>query len=77
MSTREFVLLFAGMFIGSGLTLFVWVIAQIKPSFRRQVRRSTYVPPSIEGRKYQRQYRKIQKGFDTDLKKFQKALDKY
>jgi RecA/RadA recombinase len=77
MSTREFVLLFAGMFIGSGLTLFVWVIAQLKPSFRRQIRRSTYVPPSIEGRKYQRQYKKMNKNFDNSLRKMQKALDKY
>jgi hypothetical protein len=41
------------------------------------MRRSTYIPPSVEGRKYQRQYRKINKKFDNDLVKMQKALDKY
>jgi len=77
MSTRELILLIAGMLIGSGLTLFVWVIIQVKPSYRKQMRRSTYIPPSIEGRKYQRKYRKIQKNFDNSLVKIQKALDKY
>jgi hypothetical protein len=77
METRELALLFAGMLIGSGLTLFVWVVIQLKPTYRRQMRRSTYIPPSIEGRKYQRQYRKINKKFDNGLVKMQKALDKY
>jgi hypothetical protein len=77
METRELALLFAGMLIGSGLTLFVWVVIQLKPTYRRQMRRSTYIPPSVEGRKYQRQYRKINKKFDNDLVKMQKALDKY
>ena len=77
MSTRELILLFAGMLIGSGLTLFVWVIIQVKPSYRKQMRRSTYIPPSIEGRKYQRKYGKIQKDFDNSLRKIQKALDKH
>jgi hypothetical protein len=76
-STREVILLIAGMLIGSGLTLFVWVLIQVKPTYRRQMRRSTYIPPSIEGRKYQRKYRKINKKFDNSLIKFQKALDKY
>jgi hypothetical protein len=77
MSTRELILLIAGMLIGSGLTMFVWVVMQVKPSYRKQMRRSTYIPPSIEGRKYQRKYRKIQKNFDNSLVKMQKALDKY
>jgi hypothetical protein len=77
MSTRELVLLIAGMLIGSGLTLFVWVVMQLKPTYKKQMKRSTYIPPSIEGRKYQRQYRNIQKEFDNDLIKMQKALDKY
>jgi hypothetical protein len=77
MSIRELVLLIAGLVIGSGLTLFVWAVIQLKPTYRRQIRRSTYIPPSIEGRKYQRQYRNIQKEFDNDLIKMQKALDKY
>jgi len=77
METRELALLFAGMLIGSGLTLFVWVVIQLKPTYRRQMRRSTYIPPSIEGRKYQRQYRKINKKFDNSLVKMHKALDKY
>jgi hypothetical protein len=76
-STREVILLIAGMLIGSGLTLFVWVVIQLKPTYRRQMRRSTYIPPSIEGRKYQRKYKKIQKNFDNSLVKMQKALDKY
>ena len=77
MSTRELVLLIAGMLIGSGLTLFVWVVMQLKPTYKKQMRRSTYIPPSVEGRKYQRKYRKIQKDFDNSLIKIQKALDKY
>jgi hypothetical protein len=77
MSTRELVLLIAGMLIGSGLTLFVWVVIQLKPTYRKQMKRSTYIPPSIEGRKYQRKYKKINKKFDNSLIKFQKALDKY
>ena len=77
MSTRELILLIAGMLIGSGLTMFVWVVMQVKPSYRKQMRRSTYIPPSVEGRKYQRKYRKIQKNFDNSLVKMQKALDKY
>jgi hypothetical protein len=75
--TREFILLIAGVIIGSGLTLFVWAVIQLKPSYRRQMRRSTYIPPSIEGRKYQRKYRNVQKDFDKSLVKMQKALDKY
>ena len=77
MSTRELVLLIAGLIIGSGLTLFVWAVIQLKPTYRRQIKRSTYIPPSIEGRKYQRKYKKIQKDFDNSLVKMQKALDKY
>jgi hypothetical protein len=75
--TREFILLIAGVIIGSGLTLFVWAVIQLKPSYRRQMRRSTYIPPSIEGRKYQRKYRNVQKDFDKSLIKMQKALDKH
>jgi hypothetical protein len=77
METRELILLIAGLLIGSGLTLFVWVLIQFKPSYRRQMRRSTYIPPSIEGRKYQRKYRNIQKDFDKSLMKIQKSLAKY
>jgi hypothetical protein len=77
METRELILLIAGMLIGSGLTLFVWAVIHFKPSYRRQIRRSTYIPPSIEGRKYQRKYRNIQRDFDKSLIKMQKALDKY
>jgi len=77
MSTRELVLLIAGLIIGSGLTLFVWAVIQLKPTYKKQMRRSTYIPPSVEGRKYQRKYRKIQKNFDNSLVTMQKALDKY
>jgi hypothetical protein len=77
MGTREFILLIAGMLIGSGLTLLFWMVIQFKPTYRRQMRRSTYIPPSIEGRKYQRKYRNVQKDFDKSLVKMQKALDKY
>jgi hypothetical protein len=77
MGTREFILLIAGMLIGSGLTLLFWMVIQFKPTYRRQMRRSTYIPPSIEGRKYQRKYRNVQKDFDKSLIKMQKALDKY
>jgi len=77
MSTRELVLLIAGLVIGSGLTLFVWAVIQLKPTYKRQMKRSTYIPPSIEGRRYQRKYKKLNKKFDNSLIKFQKALDKY
>jgi hypothetical protein len=77
MEIRELVLLIAGMLIGSGLTLLFWMVIQFKPTYRRQMRRSTYIPPSIEGRKYQRKYRNVQKDFDKSLVKMQKALDKY
>jgi hypothetical protein len=77
MEIRELVLLIAGMLIGSGLTLLFWMVIQFKPTYRRQMRRSTYIPPSIEGRKYQRKYRNVQKDFDKSLIKMQKALDKY
>ena len=77
MSTRELVLLIAGLILGSGLTLFVWAVIQLNPTYKKQMRRSTYIPPSVEGRKYQRKYRKIQKDFDNSLVKIQKALDRY
>jgi hypothetical protein len=77
MSTRELVLLIAGLILGSGLTLFVWAVIQLKPTYKKQMKRSNYIPPSVEGRKYQRKYRKIQKDFDNSLIKIQKALDKY
>jgi hypothetical protein len=77
MSTRELILLIAGMLIGSGFTMFVWVVVQFKPSYRRQMRRSTYITPSIEGSRYHRKYRKIQKDFDKSLIKIQKSLDKH
>ena len=77
MEIRELVLLIAGMLIGSGLTLLFWMVIQFKPTYRRQMRGSTYIPPSIEGRKYQRKYRNVQKDFDKSLIKMQKALDKY
>jgi hypothetical protein len=78
MIDRELTLFVSGLILGSGLAMAIYaVILNRPPTYKRQLRRAAYVPPSIEGRKYQRQYKKIQNNFDADLKKFNRILDKF